>query len=530
MRTTPTARFITRSTAATRVCPAEALSSTAIDASLHPIPALSATTHIIARRLSGTVWSASNDLTIVADPDLKLKITELNYNPYAPTSGSFTAQDFEFIELQNTGTATVNLNGFAFTNGVTFTFPNMNLAAGAYTVVVSNLSAFQSRYGTGINVAGVYSGHFDNGGEEVTLVDADGLVLQDFTYDDSGAWPGRSDGKGSALDIIDTNGDYNDPNNWRSSVEYGGSPGTAGLGKFSDVVVNELRANSVSPQVDTIELVNTSSAAIDVGGWWLSDTSGDLEKFRLPDNIILQPGQYVDFDESEFDSSSPPAGDIPFALSDLGGDLWLTATDSAGDLVRFADHVTYDASAAGVSLGRWPNGSGSFFPMSAPTFADQMEVATSVGSNNSPLIGPAIISEIDYNPGSPNDDREFVEIGNPTAGVVDISGWELQGDVSFVFPAGTSIPAGGAIVVVHFDPTHPNNASIVAGFQSFYGIGSGVPLYGPYNGVLGNDGGGVQLWQPDAALGGTTPYLLVDDTTFDVTAPWPTAPDGQAHR
>ena len=320
-----------------------------------------------------------------------------------------------------------------------------------------------------------------------------------------------------ALDIVDTNGDYNDPNNWRSSVEYGGSPGTAGLGKFSDVVVNELRANSVSPQVDTIELVNTSSAAINVGGWWLSDTSDNLEKFRIPDNIILQPGQYVDFDESKFDSSSPPAGDIPFALSDLGGDLWLTATDSAGDLVRFADHVTYDASAAGVSLGRWPNGSGSFFPMSAPTFADQTEVATSVGSNRSPLIGPAIISEIDYNPGSPNDDREFVEIGNPTAGAVDISGWELQGDVSFVFPAGTSIPAGGAIVVVHFDPAHPNNASIVAGFQSFYGIGSGVPLYGPYNGVLGNDGGGVQLWQPDAALGGTTPYLLVDDTTFDVT-------------
>ena len=54
---------------------------------------------------------ASNDITIVANPNLKLKITEINYNPYVPTSGSFTAQDFEFVELQNTGTTALNLGG-----------------------------------------------------------------------------------------------------------------------------------------------------------------------------------------------------------------------------------------------------------------------------------------------------------------------------------------------------------------------------------------------------------------------------------
>ena len=76
---------------------------TAIDASVTPIPALNVTTHLLARRLNGSVWSASNDVTIIANPELQLKITELNYNPYAPASGPYTAQDFEFVELQNDG-------------------------------------------------------------------------------------------------------------------------------------------------------------------------------------------------------------------------------------------------------------------------------------------------------------------------------------------------------------------------------------------------------------------------------------------
>jgi hypothetical protein len=500
-----------------------AISPTAIDASVTPIPALSATTHIIARRLNGTVWSASNDITIVANPNLQLKITELNYNPYAPSTG--TAQDYEFVELQNTGTTPLNLSGFKFTNGVTFTFPNMVLAAGAYTVVVSNATAFQSRYGSGINIAGTYTGHFDNGGEEVALSDPLGVVLQDFTYDDSGAWPGRADGNGSSLEVVNTTGDYNSPNNWRSSVQYGGSPGSAGLGTFSDVVVNEIVANSSSPLSDAIEVYNPTASAINVGGWWLSDSSANLKKFRIPDNTTIQAGQYLDFNESDF--NSPPPGNTAFSLSSLGGDVRLTAADAAGNLLRFADHVEYDASPVNVSLGRWPNGVGAFLPLSNRTFASTTGVSSATGANASPLIGQPLITEIDYNPGSSNDDREFIEIANPTANPIDISGWQLSGDVSFMFPSGTTITAFKAIVVLHFDPSHPSNAALVAAFRSAFGVSSGVPLFGPYDSVLDNGGNTVRLERPDLPVGMTTPYVLVDEATFGTQPPWPAAPNGQ---
>ena len=108
----------------------------------------------------------------------------------------------------------------------------MVLAAGAYTVVVSNSAAFQSRYGASINIAGTYTGHFDNGGEEVALSDPLGIVLQDFTYDDSGAWPGRADGKGSTLEVVSTSGDYSVPTTGGAASQYGGSPGRGGPGRL----------------------------------------------------------------------------------------------------------------------------------------------------------------------------------------------------------------------------------------------------------------------------------------------------------
>ena len=44
----------------------------------------------------------------------------------------------EYIELTNIGAETININLVSFTNGIDFTFPNIDLAPGEYTVVVEN--------------------------------------------------------------------------------------------------------------------------------------------------------------------------------------------------------------------------------------------------------------------------------------------------------------------------------------------------------------------------------------------------------
>ena len=70
-----------------------------------------------------------------------LRITEVMYN-----NG-----DAEFIELQNTGTATLDLTAVSFTSGVTFAFDGSDvesLAAGAFVLVIKDQDEFEDQYGT----------------------------------------------------------------------------------------------------------------------------------------------------------------------------------------------------------------------------------------------------------------------------------------------------------------------------------------------------------------------------------------------
>ena len=164
-----------------------------------------------------------------------LRITELNYHPTDPTPAekvaisSVAADDFEYIELLNTGTSPLDLAGARFTKGVEYTFPaGTSLAAGARLLVVANAPAFQLRYGNAVTITGPYLGSLDNGGESIGLVDASGEVVLDFTYNDT--WFPPTDGTGRTLVVRDaapSHGGYGTPGHWAISGSATGTPGSA---------------------------------------------------------------------------------------------------------------------------------------------------------------------------------------------------------------------------------------------------------------------------------------------------------------
>ena len=118
-------------------------------------------------------------------------------------------------------------------------------------------------------------GGLSNGGENLTIVNALGQVLQEFSYDDDSAWNKFSDGVGSSLEVVDPSSSLENAANWRASTEYHGTPGTVGIGPLDTVVVNEILTNTNAPHVDAVELYNPTDADIDVGSWcsamrWIS--------------------------------------------------------------------------------------------------------------------------------------------------------------------------------------------------------------------------------------------------------------------
>lgn len=169
----------------------------------------------------------------------QLRVTELNYAPAGPSPAESTAilnvsaEDFEYIELINTGGTTLNLAGARFTKGIEFAFPlGATLAAGARIVLVSNEDAFTLRYGAaGATIGGQYIGNLSNSGDTLRIVDAQGEEILDFHYEPS--WYPQTNGGGYTLVTRNTSpgwADYGTPSAplplvWAMSAGITGTPG-----------------------------------------------------------------------------------------------------------------------------------------------------------------------------------------------------------------------------------------------------------------------------------------------------------------
>ncbi|MHC4740619.1 MAG: lamin tail domain-containing protein [Planctomycetota bacterium] len=255
-------------------------------------------THLRARVKSGNDWSALNEAVFGIHPlTYYLRITELMYHPLE--TGNPDDPNEEYIELQNVGPTPINLNLVKFTNGVDFTFGDIELAAGEYVVVVKNTAAFSAQYPafSGV-IAGQYSGSLNNGGERIELEDALGRSILNFRFRDG--WRSITDGLGHSLTIIDpTNPDPNSwgrENSWRASVYAGGSPGYDDNGILpnpGDIVINEILAHSHGAEPDWIELHNTTASQMDIGGWYLSDSQFVLKKYRFADGTKINAHDYL---------------------------------------------------------------------------------------------------------------------------------------------------------------------------------------------------------------------------------------------
>ncbi|NLF40987.1 hypothetical protein GX586_16205, partial [bacterium] len=151
----------------------------------------------------GVVVAATNYPSSPSDAQRTLRVTEMMYHPTNPPAGStYAGEDFEFIELMNTGTNALDLNGVAFTDGITFAFTNaLFLQPGAAVLLVRNAAAFASLYATNkMFIAGAYDGLLNNAGETITIDDALSGTILSYTYSD--AWYPETDGGGHSLEIV----------------------------------------------------------------------------------------------------------------------------------------------------------------------------------------------------------------------------------------------------------------------------------------------------------------------------------------
>jgi hypothetical protein len=497
---------------------------------------LNRSTNVKSRVLSNNNWSALNEATysvgLVAE---NLRITEIMYHPQMEPADVNDPNE-EFIELTNIGDEPINLNLASFTNGIDFTFPDIELAPGGFVVVVEDIDAFESQYGTSIPIAGQYSGKLNNNGERIRLEDAIGQTILDFSYSDN--WRSITDGEGFSLTIIDpANPDpnsWNEKDSWRASADIDGSPGFDDSGIVPNpgaVVINELLANSPGNEPDWIELYNTTNSSINIGGWFLSDSRNNLTKYQIAEGTTISPNQYIVFTQAQdFGNEDDPGCNEPFALSN-NGETVILSSGQDGALTGYRDVEDFGASQTGVSFGRYYKSSTDNYNFVA------MESETPGSANADPKVGPVVFKEIMYNPDWPdggsytNEQYEYIELYNISTESVNLQGWKFTNGIDFTFPEDTTVtmPAGGYILVVR----EPD------AFELRYPSVDVEKIFGPYEGQLSNAGESLELGMPNGDTNSNEElyYIRIDRVNYsDGSHPedcpggvdlWPPEADGE---
>ncbi len=498
---------------------------------------------IVARAKGPNGWkntfSGPNAATFVIQLP-SLRITEIMYNPLAPTPGGpYTSSDFEYIEVTNAGGTPLSVNQFTLSGGIDFTFPNIILSVGQSAVIVANVAAFQSRYGTGVNVIGTFTGHLGNGGDHVALIGALQETIQDFSYNNS--WYPATDGNGFSLVAVDApaNGG-NSASDWRPSSKVGGSPGEVDPLLTSPrpaVLVNEALTNEDPAAGDAIELYNSTGAPADISGWFLTDDLATPKKYAVPPNTPPIPagGFMVFYGTNSFDATNAfnANGTNAFGLGGNGDQLYVFSGDGT-NLTGYAHGFDFGPAEQDVTFGRYITSSG------ASHFVAQK--SATLGSLNSlPLVGPVVLSEINYHPpdiianniGYDNPADEFIELQNLSAFPVPLydpahqtNSWQLQNAVQYAFPANAILPAGGFLLVVGFDPAA--DAAATAAFRARNFVPDALPLYGPWRQGqhLDNVSAAIELVKPGVPATNGVPLILVERVKYSNTAPWPPGGDG----
>jgi hypothetical protein len=192
------------------------------------------------------VTNPTNDECYYTLPELT--INEIHYNPCGAQGDDF---DFEFVEIFVGDDETIDLSGFEFYNSASgepqlgYVFPEgTTVAPGEYFLMTVSDEGTANYSGLGVQVFQMDLGNFSNSGESVSIEDGFGNLLDAVDYDDASPWPAQTvsvlgsvlvqspDGGCSTLELIQTDLNNDDADNWQASWVDNGTPGAPNSSAF----------------------------------------------------------------------------------------------------------------------------------------------------------------------------------------------------------------------------------------------------------------------------------------------------------
>ena len=287
-------------------------------------------------------------------------------NEVMPTNGGVIVDGFgqsdPWVELYNADTVTVDLAGMAladnYTNLAQWTFPGgATITAGGRRLVWADAQPSQTTN--------------DELHANFALNPVTGAVV--LARSVTGGWQVVDALHYKLIGANASYGSYPEGDPWSRGIFYTPTPGlpnTATSGVVR-VRINEWMASNkriVNPVTtdtdDWFELYNAELQTVFLGGYYLTDTLAETNKFRIPNGTTLAAGGYLLVWADK--TSGPHVPGTPlhvnFVLSASGEAIGLYAPDGTR-----VDEVVFGAQQTDISEGLWPDGSRDLYAMAIPT-------------------------------------------------------------------------------------------------------------------------------------------------------------------
>ena len=222
----------------------------------------------------------------------------INEIMYAPISGDSAD---EYVELYNRSSDSIDVGGWEFTKGISFSIPSgTQIPPDGYLVIAKNVTNLLARYPATLttdNTIGNYGGTLGNKGERLVLSAPDPLVtanrqgvvstntiwtaVDEVTYGTGGRWGVWAAGGGSSLELTDPRSDHRRAPNWADSDETAKAPWTtvSYTGKLDngDAPADELQVllqGAGECLMDDVAVLNASGVNLISNSSFESGTSG----------------------------------------------------------------------------------------------------------------------------------------------------------------------------------------------------------------------------------------------------------------
>ena len=237
----------------------------------------------------------------------------------------------------------------------------------------------------------------------------------------------------------------------------GGAADEGAAASASPLRISEVMASNASAHRDAggafcdwVELVNTGAQSENVGGFRLVDGENVLAPLTLPD-VALAPGEHLVI-YCDGEERNVPGGELhaPFRIDADGAALALYDADGAlADAVDVPALTANEVYRRDEATGTWQV-SGEYTPGLANT--REMHLSLEAEESDSPLvISEASSANRTYAPDASGACHDYVEIYNPSAQAIDLTGHCLTDDEAdpgkWAFPQGATIPAGGCLLI-----------------------------------------------------------------------------------